>query len=444
MNQKDFLRNLNQKNGSIVSKTILIAVSGGIDSMVLLDLMFSSKIQIEVAHCNFCLREKDSDLDQELVEKYCLDRKIKFHSIRFQTKKIATKEGISTQMAARNLRYQWFNQLLISRNIDLLATAHHLYDNIETLLLSFTNGFGSSGLKGIPEQNEKIIRPLLSFTKDDILKYASDNNIIWRDDVSNNGTEYSRNKIRHQVIPVLKEINSGFEKTFSRNLNRLQDLVKIFETKLLDFKKTNVRTIENTLFINSENLFEIEGINLILEEIVKPFGYNFYQILDLLSCIKNRSFGKKIYSDTHIICVERDHFQIKEKGTDEFLEIQFDTFNQEIATSKQVFKIEIIDSIPKQSDYKDINCAYFDKKTLKLPVTIRKWKAGDFFKPFGMTGKQKISDFLINSKLTNSEKDAQLVAISDDSIIWVMRLRTSESHKISKNTNEFVKISILN
>ncbi len=444
MNQKDFLTNLNQKIGNISDKSILIAVSGGIDSMVLLDLMYESKLKIEVAHCNFGLRAKNSDLDEELVLNYCKKRRIPCHTRKFDTKGIAKKQHISTQMAARNLRYEWFYELLNIHKLDFLATAHHLQDNIETLLLSFTNGFGTTGLRGIPRNQNKIIRPIIDFSRDDIEHYAQINKVDWREDASNAENDYSRNKIRHQVIPVLRKINIGLEKTFERNLERLQNLSLIFDNNLDIFIKNNISTQNENILIDSKEFDKVIGLTLILEEYLKPFGFNYYQIEDIILCVKKKQIGKKIISQEFEITVERNHLGLCPKKQTAYLNESefFNDLNQEIEIHDTKIKIEAIDKYPDIIDLKNKKFGYFDKKNIELPIEIRKWQQGDTFTPFGMNGKQKISDFLINSKISNTQKEKQLVVISNEKIIWLVGERVSDLSKIDKSTTEIIRISV--
>ena len=298
----DFLSYINKQKLCTPTDSVLVAVSGGKDSMALLHLFQAAKFKIKVAHCNFQLRGKESDLDEEFVKQYCLENKVDCFIKKFETKEYAQSHKVSIEMAARDLRYSWFRDLSLVQNCTFIATGHHLNDTIETLFLNFTKGLGPNGLKSIPFKSANIIRPLLFANSYQISQYLSSNNLKWREDFSNLENEFQRNKIRNQVIPILKEINPGLEKTMAVNLHRFNDLAEIFNETLKQFVNEAVFEEENQWVIQPQKWLNSKGFHLILEEFLKPFGFNYQQVTDLLAIQES---GKQMLSNSHAIQVGR-------------------------------------------------------------------------------------------------------------------------------------------
>ena len=436
----DFLSYINKHKLCTLTDSVLVAVSGGKDSMALLHLFQTAKFTIKVAHCNFQLRGKESDLDEEFVKQYCLENKVDCFIKKFETKEYAQSHKVSIEMAARDLRYSWFRELSLVQNCTIIATGHHLNDTIETLFLNFTKGLGPNGLKGIPFKSDTIIRPLLFADSFQISQYLSSNNLKWREDFSNQENEFQRNKIRNQVIPTLKEINPGLEKTMAVNLHRFYDLAEIFNETLKQFVKEAVFEEENQWVIKPQKWLNSKGFHLILEEFLKPFGFNYQQVTDLLAI---KESGKQMLSQSHTIQVGREKWYLKSlvsnHGEKDF---SFEAIGTYLIDNKE-WKLELFEKIPSQEELKNKNTCYVPFDKVIWPLKLRKWKEGDSFFPFGMKGKKKVSDLLIDLKLEPIEKQNQQILADQNDIIWVVGLRSSEKFRIDKSCLKFLKIEFV-
>lgn len=434
---EEFLEFINRNQLCATTDKILVAVSGGKDSMALLQLFWEAKFNISAAHYNFGLREQASDGDEEFVRHFCEEKNIPFFSTKTDTKQVTKDWGVSTQMAARELRYTWFKEIMAENKFDLLATAHNLDDKIETLYLNITKGTGPKGLKSIPLKKDGIIRPLLFAGVSKIMKYLAQNNLTWREDASNQTTDYQRNKIRHQVIPVLKEINPGIEHTALTNFHRFLALNEIFEEKLLAFEQTI--DFGEVIKIPSEKWKNSAGFSLILEEFLKPYGFNFQ---DVESLLKIDLVGKKISSISHSLTVGRgEWFLEKNKQTSsEIFEFQaqgvYEIDNRRI-------QIQETKDFPSIMDIRKSDQAFFDFDLIEWPITLRVWQHGDKFQPFGMEGKKLVSDFLIDAKIDAPQKKNQLVLTDKNHLVWLVGLRTDDRYKLTSATKNILKVSFL-
>ena len=378
-----FQHHIEQNFPQLKDKKLLLAVSGGVDSMVLLDLFYKLRFDICVVHCNFQLRGKESDGDEMLVREICQDRYIPYFIETFDTLEFAKENKLSIQLAARKLRYDWFQEI-ISLGFDYVLTAHHLDDNVETFLINFTRGTGLEGLTGIPAQNGNIIRPLLPFSREEIENYAQANQIQWREDSSNASDKYFRNKLRHNIVPTLKELNTGFLDSFQNTLHHLQQSESLVnDASKLVFEKV-VEEKENQLEIHLKPLLEFQNYKAYLYQWLKAFGFSAWN--DIYDLVEAQS-GKQVFSETHVLLKDREKLILSER--------------KEINKS-EVFIIESIESkvnIPLKLRFcKAVNifetvsnCIFVDESKIKFPLTIRKWQEGDYFYPSGMNGKKKLS-----------------------------------------------------
>ncbi|HLO46253.1 MAG TPA: tRNA lysidine(34) synthetase TilS [Leadbetterella sp.] len=434
---EEFLEFINKNQLCTITNKILVGVSGGKDSMALLQLFWEAKFNISAAHYNFGLRGQASDGDEEFVRQFCEEKNIPFFSTKTDTKQVTKDWGVSTQMAARKLRYTWFKEIMAENEFDLLATAHNLDDRIETLYLNITKGTGPKGLKSIPLKKDKIIRPLLFASVTKIMKYLAENNLIWREDASNQTTDYQRNKIRHHVIPVLKEINPGIENTVQNNFQRFTALNEIFEEKLRAFEQT----IDFGEFIKipSERWKNSAGFSLVLEEFLKPYGFNFQDVEDLL---KIDLTGKKITSASHSLTVGRGEWFLEKnvEVTSEIFEFQAPGVYE---ISNRKIQIQETKDFPSIMDIRKSEQAFFDSDLIEWPLTLRLWQQGDKFQPYGMNGKKLVSDFLIDSKINPTNKKNQLVLTDKKRIMWVVGLRTDDAYKLHSATKSILKVSFL-
>ncbi|TDR25432.1 tRNA lysidine(34) synthetase TilS [Flavobacterium cheniae] len=427
-----FQHHIEQNFPQLKDKKLLLAVSGGVDSMVLLDLFYKLRFDICIVHCNFQLRGKESDADELLVREICQDGYIPYFIESFDTLEFAKENKLSIQLAARKLRYDWFQEI-ISLGFDYVLTAHHLDDNVETFLINFTRGTGLEGLTGIPAQNGNIIRPLLPFSREEIENYALENKIQWREDSSNASDKYFRNKLRHNIVPTLKELNTGFLDSFQKTLHHLQQAESLVnDASKLVYEKV-VEEKENQLEIHLKPLLEFQNYKAYLYQWLKEFGFSAWN--DIYDLVEAQS-GKQVFSETHILLKNREKLILSER--------------KEINKS-EVFIIESIESkvnIPLKLRFckavnifeTHSNCIFVDESKIKFPLTIRKWQEGDYFYPSGMNGKKKLSKYFKDEKYSLLDKENQWLLCSEDQIIWVIGKRADNRFINKETTQNSIKI----
>lgn len=410
---------------------VLLAVSGGLDSMVMLELFHHSSYQFAVAHCNFGLREEESDSDEDFVTQWTKERGVECF-----VKKVNI-EGNSIQLEAREKRYKWFDELCVEKGFSRIATAHHLNDSLETTLLNLSRGTGIKGLAGIPVQNDKIIRPLLFASRDEISVFAIDHNIQWREDASNAKVEYDRNKVRLEVIPKISELNNSLENTFKYTKERLDltsDLVKNYSISILEqhFDKN-----ENELHLGwVHQNFHV----LILNEILSRYGFNYVSVKGVYEAIGKS--GKVFESDAWKVVMDRESLFIRKRQAQDIGEV--------VIASEGVFefgneklRVEILAIETGESNWKGGNehIGVFDRSKLTFPLKLRKWEQGDIFQPLGMKGRKKVSDLLVDLKIPLAKKEKILVLESEGEIVWVVGYRISDNFKVVGDAKEVVRIS---
>ena len=427
-----FQNHIEQNFLQLKDKKLLLAVSGGVDSMVLLDLFYKLRFDICVVHCNFQLRGKESDADEMLVRETCQDSYIPYFIESFDTLEFANENKLSIQLAARKLRYDWFQEI-ISLGFDYVLTAHHLDDNVETFLINFIRGTGLEGLTGIPAQNGNIIRPLLPFSREEIENYALENKIQWREDSSNASDKYFRNKLRHNIVPTLKELNTVFLDSFQNTLHHLQQSESLVnDASKLVFEKV-VEEKENQLEIHLKPLLEFQNYKAYLYQWLKNYGFSAWN--DIYDLVEAQS-GKQVFSESHVLLKDREKLILSERN--------------EINKS-EVFIIESIESkvnIPLKLRFcKAVNifetvsnCIFVDESKIKFPLTIRKWQEGDYFYPSGMNGKKKLSKYFKDEKYSLLDKENQWLLCSEDQIVWVIGKRADNRFIVTETTQNSIKI----
>jgi len=419
---------------------ILLAVSGGIDSMVMVHLFKAAGLKFGVAHCNFQLREKDSDGDEAFVEKLAKDNSIPFYKIRFDTKAAAKHYDSSIQLIARELRYKWLEDIRSDNGYVYIATAHHLNDSLETVLYNLSKGCGIRGMHGIPVKNESLIRPLLFATKQQIIDYASTNNISYREDASNAYTQYKRNLIRHEVIPKLETINPSLIDTFARTLSQLQDAETLFQETINHYKEAVVEPYKKGIKINTTPLLSHPAKSTILYELLLPYGFNSTHIEQLLS--DQSQIGAICESNSHRLLKDRENWIVNLKYINKEIFKLVKKNIEKVVLNDYVIHFHTSTSIP-TSFQSQTTSTFLDYHKIVFPLTIRNWKAGDRFQPFGMGGQhKKIQDFLSDLKLNRFEKEEVLVLESDGKIAWVVGHRLDERFKIDDRTKKILKVSI--
>lgn len=429
-----FQKHLAENLPFLKEKKLLLALSGGLDSMVLAHLLKESGCTFTMAHCNFQLRGNESDGDEKFIRDFALQNKIQLFVTRFDTESFATDNKLSIQVAARQLRYIWFYQLLEENKLDYILTAHHLDDNLETFLINLTRGTGLDGLTGIPAQNNRIVRPLLNFSREEIRNFAVENKIEWREDSSNASDKYLRNKLRHDIIPILKSLNPSFLDSFQDTLNNLQQAKSLAEDASVLVYKQVVSEKENQKHFNISELKRLANYKAYLYEWLKPFGFRAWE--DIYELTEAQS-GKIILSENYRLLKDREYLilePVKEKDSG-----IYEIIGNEIKTPIPL-KISETDQIIKASDTHRI---YVDKETLKFPLHIRKWREGDYFCPTGIDGKKKISKYFKDEKMSLSEKENTWLLISDNKIVWIIGKRSDRRFYVSNTTQQILKIEIL-
>ncbi|WP_395655099.1 tRNA lysidine(34) synthetase TilS [Flavobacterium sp.] len=429
-----FQHHIEQNFPQLKDKKLLLAVSGGIDSMVLLDLFYKLRFEICVVHCNFQLRGKESDADELLVREICQDGYIPYFINSFETLEFAKENKLSIQLAARKLRYDWFQELL-SLGFDYVLTAHHLDDNVETFLINFTRGTGLEGLTGIPAQNRNIIRPLLPFSREEIENYAKENKIQWREDSSNASDKYFRNQLRHNIVPTLKELNSGFLDSFQNTLHHLQQAESLVnDASKLVFEKV-VKEKGNQLEIHLKPLLEFQNYKAYLFQWLKSYGFSAWN--DIYDLVEAQS-GKQVFSETHVLLKDREKLILSERNSINKSEV----FIIESIESKVNIPLKLIFSRFSGGENVNANCIFVDEDKIKFPLTIRKWQEGDYFYPAGMNGKKKLSKYFKDEKYSLLDKENQWLLCSEDQIIWVIGKRADQRFIATERTQQIIKIDI--
>ncbi|WP_188360839.1 tRNA lysidine(34) synthetase TilS [Flavobacterium orientale] len=414
---------------------VLIAVSGGLDSMVLLDLISKTSIEFAVAHCNFQLRKDESNEDEDFVKSFCQENSIQGFFQKFDTKQFAEDEKLSIQVAARKLRYEWFYELLASEKFDFVATAHHLDDQLETFLINFSRGTGLDGLCGIPSQNDKIIRPLLIFSRAEIEIFAKENQLKWREDSSNASDKYIRNKIRHHVVPILKELNPSFLESFEntiQNLNQAQSLVD--DASRIVYRKI-VQDVDNQKIINLNELLQLPNYQAYLYQWLMPFGFSAWQ--DIYDLVEAQS-GKQIFSEHFRLVKDRETLIIEPKS-DKISDEYCININQ----SELNFPLKLTFCNTSDITISDAKTIFVDVDALKFPLKLRKWQEGDYFYPFGMNGKKKLSKFFKDEKFSIIDKENTWLLCSDNQIVWLVGKRMDDRFKVTENTQTILKIEVI-
>lgn len=430
------------KKEKLFSKTdkILLTVSGGIDSIVLCELFHQAGLKFGIAHCNFQLRGEESDTDELFVEELAEKHVVQFHSVAFDTSTFAKKNKLSIQVAARQLRYQWFEEIRTQFDYKYIATAHHQDDSIETFFINLIRGTGISGLHGILPKQNNLIRPLLFTGKDQIEVFAKKNKLEHREDSSNASDKYLRNKIRHQLIPLLKELNPNISQTIAEDIQRLSDTEKVYKKEITNVNSKIIKEDKNGIRISIKELKKLNPIEPYLFEFLYPLGFNSATVDEIIESLTGQS-GKQFYSATHRLIKDRD-FLILESSSKHQVSGQKKS-NHKIKKSQKSLVIDEIKlnfkSISKTAHYnlqttnESVN---IDLDKIKFPLEIRKWEKGDTFYPLGMKGKKKLSDFFIDKKLSIFEKENTWLLTSNNKVVWVIGLRLDDRFKVTDKTKK--------
>jgi len=419
---------------------VIIGVSGGADSVVLLHLLFSLGYDCVIAHCNFHLRMEESDRDEAFVLNLSKELKIPRYHIDFETDKYAEAHHISIEMAARDLRYTWFYELLEKCHAQAIAIAHHADDSIETLLMNLVRGTGLRGLTGIPTRNGNVVRPLLCCTRTEIENYIIEHNLEYITDSSNATLDYQRNKFRNVVLPLLEEINPSVRQTMYDSLERFSGNLTIFDQAIEKIKAEVIHIESETIKLDIDLLKQQVHLPTVMYELLHNYGFGADTIKQITDQLDGES-GKQFYSETHRLLKDRKYLiihKIEPKTDDVYLisEINFEI--------KEPFHLKL-NKLQVESDFrvsKSKNCVHIDASKLQFPLQLRRWKEGDSFFPFGMTNSKKISDFFIDNKFTILEKEQSWLLISDSNIVWIVGQRLDNRYRVTQKTKEIIELII--
>ena len=439
---------INAKFSFLYDKNLLIAISGGIDSVVLTHLLHKLNFKISLAHCNFSLRGKESNEDETFVRELGEKLKVQTHTIKFETEAYAEEKGISTQMAARDLRYGWFQKIAKENNIDYIITGHQKDDVLETFFINLTRGTGLDGLTGIPEIQGNIVRPFMIFSRNDILVYAAKKKILWREDRTNSSIRYVRNKIRHKIIPVLKELNPNLLDTFHNTLENLKGSQQIVKDRIQNVKEKMIKIHKNELHFSIDELKKLSNPKIYLFEILKEYGFTEWNdVADLLEC----QSGKQVFSKTHRLLKDREVLILSEILQQEEIE-RFEIFENTVEINLPIpLKFETItipfdtknhqNKVLEELIFDDKNTISVDFDKVEFPLVLRKRQKGDFFFPIGLNGKKKVSKFFKDEKCSLIDKENTWLLCSKNDIVWVLGMRLDDRFKVTKTTSKILKIS---
>jgi len=405
--------------------------------MVLTKLCHLLKFEFGIAHCNFNLRGEESNEDQKFVKQLAEKNGSLFFTIQFDTKKYAQTNKLSIQMAARELRYNWFKELVLEYQYDYVFTAHHADDNLETFLINLSRGTGLDGLIGIPEINEIFVRPLLPFSREQIVDFAKDYKLKWREDSSNASTKYLRNKLRHDVIPELKSVNPQFLNNFNTTLDYLKQSNQFVKSQLFYLKNDLLETSETDILkIPVNRLREYGNPRTCLYFLLKDYGFTAWDDIEQIVMAQS---GKQVFSKTHRLVKDRGYLLLSPL-IDDVSDRTYQIPEEEsmIMIPSGTLKIKEVSEM-NEVDFKTI---YVDREKLKYPLVVRKWKEGDYFYPLGMKGKKKLSKFFKDEKLSLLAKERIWLLCSNKEIIWIINYRADNRFKITAKTKNILKISI--
>ncbi|MBD1262048.1 tRNA lysidine(34) synthetase TilS [Maribacter polysiphoniae] len=432
--QNEFRKHIEEHFPELLQNKFLLACSGGLDSVVLAHLCNQCGLDFSLAHCNFQLRGTDSDQDEQFVRELAKQLNKSLWVEHFNTKAYVNDHKVSVQMAARELRYDWFKDLMAKHQIKTLVTAHHADDNLETFLINLSRGTGLKGLSGIPAKTDMISRPLLPYSRVQLSEYAKENNIQWREDRSNAETKYLRNKIRHDIIPLLKETHPTFLHNFQTTQRNLQQIVAISDIHLSNLKKELFREDGEVVRISTEALLALDPIGAYMYGLFNAYGFTAWS--DVVQLITAMS-GKEIRSKTHRLLKDRDELIL---GKIEEEQINSYTIEETTTAIEEpvAMTITLVNNIGETGP----DVLYIDKETLKYPLVLRKRQKGDYFYPLGMQGRKKLSKFFKDEKMDVFSKEKQWLLCSDTDIVWVVGKRLDNRFKITPSTKKILKITL--
>jgi tRNA(Ile)-lysidine synthase len=418
---------------ALADQKILIACSGGLDSIVLLHLLQKIGLTLGVAHCNFKLRGDHSDADLSFVKTIAANLGVPVFTTVFDTKTYAKTQGISTQVAARELRYEWFYSTAKANGYDRIATGHHADDDLETFFINLSRVTGLRGLTGIVSNTEQLIRPLLPFSRAQIMQFAKKEGLFWREDSSNSTRDYLRNKLRLDVIPAFKGVNKTVLQNFKQTQQHLKESQALLEDYITLVTKLVVSHKDTSFEIDSKQLQALPNTNTLLFELLYPYGFTDFKAI---ASILESEVGKKVLSKQYVLHKDRNHLVLTTR------EQVVDSRVYCIDAKQQSCTIPIKLNFTKvaQVGEHEPHSLYVDAAKLTYPLKVRAWRLDDVFHPFGMKGKKKLTKFFKDEKLSLLSKNSVWVLESGDEIVWVIGLRPDDRYKVTSATKKVLKI----
>lgn len=430
----EFKTHIKNNFSNLQEGKFLLACSGGLDSVVLAHLCNVTQLNFDIAHCNFQLRGAESIGDKEFVSDLADKLNKKIYITNFDTASYVLNNKVNIQIAARELRYTWFTEIMQQNEINTLVTAHHADDNLETFVINLSRGTGIDGLTGIPEKTDTISRPLLYFSRAAILAYAEAESLVWREDSSNTETKYLRNKIRHEIVPLLKELHPTFLDNFKKTSSYLGDANQLLNNHVELLKSRCFETTAGGFRIPIQELMVLRPLKGYLHALLHDYGFTAWN--DILKLLNGMS-GKEIRSKTHRLLKDREYLLLEkiQMESASLYAIQEGQTEIKIPFHMDITEVRVMKEIGK-------NILYLDKGTLKYPLTVRKWEKGDYFYPFGMTGKKKLSKYFKDEKIDVIAKERQWLLCSGGAIIWVIGKRADQRFSVTERTKQILKFTI--
>ncbi len=443
--QQLYIDYIKKNNLFQATDNLLIAVSGGVDSIVLGHLCKEAGFQFSIAHCNFNLRGEESNRDEEFTRSVAIQLAVPILVKHFDTKQYANDKKISIQVAARELRYEWFYEIINESapnshhpKFNYILTAHHLDDNIETVMMNFFKGTGISGLRGIEPKHGKIVRPLLFASKKEIIDYANGNGLQWVNDSSNDETKYTRNFFRHDIIPAIEKVYPDVKKNLAANIQRATDAEMLYNQAITAHKKRLLECRGNEVHIPVLKLAKVVPLNSVVYETIKDFGFSSNSVEEVLKLLSSVS-GKYMVSATHRILRNRAWLIISPISKEVQSIILIEDGTEKVSFGNKLLTVKY--SANKQLP-DDKNIALLDAKEIKFPLLLRRWKQGDYFSPLGMNKKKKLARFFIDEKLSMNDKENVWVIESGKKILWIVGHRIDDRFKLTGNTKKTLRLSV--
>lgn len=407
--------------------------------MVMAELFHQSGFNFAIAHCNFSLRGSESDEDEALVEKYAMENHIQFFARRFDVRDHSSQHKISIQMAARELRIQWFELLIKEHNFDFYATAHHMDDQVETFFINLLRGTGISGIRGMLPKQGRLIHPLLFLGRKEINDFAKKNRLQYREDSSNQKTDYLRNKIRHIILPAFEAAGLDFKDRMVNNMQHFRAVEALYRLQIKNLIEKVLRDEGDMKFVDIEALNQIPEKITVLFEIIRPYGFGYSDAFEISNHFYAQP-GKKFLSSSHRIIKDRDYLIIEPQLEDDTKHCYLIFEEDQIIDIPVALRFQCFDRLDNYRLPNNPLFAALDAGLLKFPLVLRKWNEGDFFYPLGMVNRKLLSDFFIDEKLSISQKEKSWILTSGNDVVWVVGHRIDNRYKVTSGTTRIMEV----